>query len=82
MLNSYRAVIEEGKIKWLDVPPSVTSAEVIITVLSPVEDTKSLDSQAIKQKRKLGFMQGEMTLPDNIHWGDKQVQDLLNLPTS
>lgn len=75
MLNSYRAVIEEGKIKWLDTPPSVTSAQVIITVLSPVEN----DTSGVKQKRKLGFMQGEMTVPDDIHWGDEQVQDLFGV---
>lgn len=76
MLNSYRAVIEKGQIKWLDTPPAVTSAEMIITVLSPVENDTPIAIQAIKQKRKLGFMQGEMTIPDDIHWGDKQVQDL------
>lgn len=75
MLNSYRAVIEEGKIKWLDTPPSVTSAQVIITVLSPVEN----DTSGVKQKRKLGFMQGEMTVPDEIHWGDERVQDLFGV---
>lgn len=79
MLNSYRAVIEEGKIKWLDTPPSVTSAQVIVTVLSPVEKDTLEDTQGVKQKRKLGFMQGEMTVPDDIHWGDEQVQDLFGV---
>ncbi len=76
MLNSYRAVIEKGQIKWLDVPPSVTSAQVIITVLSPVDNNIDLEAQSAKPKRKLGFMQGEMTLPEDIHWGDEQVQDM------
>ncbi|WP_201586591.1 hypothetical protein [Psychrobacter jeotgali] len=79
MLNSYRAVIEEGKIKWLDTPPLVTSAQVIVTVLSPVEKDTSEDTQGVKQKRKLGFMQGEMTVPDDIHWGDERVQDLFGV---
>ncbi|WP_367106245.1 hypothetical protein [uncultured Psychrobacter sp.] len=79
MLNSYRAVIEQGKIKWLDTPPSVTSAQVIITVLSSIENNTSEDTQGVQQKRKLGFMQGEMTVPDDIHWGDEQVQDLFGV---
>lgn len=79
MLNSYRAVIEEGKIKWLDTPPSLNSAQVIVTVLSPVKKDTSADTQDVKQKRKLGFMQGEMKVPDDIHWGDEQVQDLFGV---
>ncbi len=26
-----------------------------------------------KRVRKLGFMRGEITVPDDIHWGDKEI---------
>lgn len=79
MLNSYRAIIEKGRIKWLDVPPPATSTQVIITVLSS-EDSETLNlSQTSSRKRKLGFMKDEMTVPDDTHWGDDQVQDMFGV---
>lgn len=79
MLNSYRAIIEKGQIKWLDIPPPATSTQVIITVLSST-DIEDLDhAQTSKKNRKLGFMQGEMTIPDDVYWGDDQVQDIFGI---
>ena len=60
-------------------PLSVTSAQVVITVLSAVDNEMNMETQLVKPKRKLGFMQGEMIVPEDIHWGDKQVQDMFNL---
>lgn len=75
MLKSYEAVIEENQIKWLGTPPKVTSARVIITVLSTDNDQSSVSHHEPKN-RQLGFMQGEMTLPEDIHWGDEQISKL------
>ncbi|WP_315043161.1 hypothetical protein ACGTJS_10190 [Faucicola mancuniensis] len=30
--------------------------------------------QMFVNKRKLGFMQGEGVVPDDIHWGDDEIQ--------
>ena len=30
--------------------------------------------QIFVNKRKLGFMQGEGVVPDDIHWGDDEIQ--------
>lgn len=79
MLKSYEAVIEENQIKWLGTPPQMTSARVIITVLSTdnEDEIASVRCKTKLKKRQLGFMQGEMTLPEDIHWGD-QISKLFN----
>ncbi|HAS50840.1 MAG TPA: hypothetical protein DCS21_03535 [Gammaproteobacteria bacterium] len=33
MFNSYEAIYEKGSLKWLDDPPQINSARVIVTVL-------------------------------------------------
>ncbi|HEY9703094.1 MAG TPA: hypothetical protein V6C58_11645 [Allocoleopsis sp.] len=33
MLKSYEAIYENGQVKWLDAPPEISSARIIITVL-------------------------------------------------
>ncbi len=79
MLQSYQAIMEQGNLKWLDTPPPVNNARVIVTVLpeeiNPVESVK----EYANGERKLGFMQGEMTIPDDIHWGDDEVQKLFGI---
>lgn len=75
MPNSYKAIIENGQIKWLDTPPPETNAKVIVTVLAPVKTNTLDNTDSNPKKRQLGFMQGEMTLPDDINWGDDQIQD-------
>ena len=72
MPNSYQALLENGQIKWLETPPDVISAKVIITVLPPEEVALSEKKVGIKKKRQLDFMLGEMTVPDDIHWGDEE----------
>ena len=34
MLRSYKAIIEDGKIKWLGSEPEILKARVIVTILS------------------------------------------------
>ena len=34
MLRSYKAIIEDGKIKWLGSEPEISKAHVIVTILS------------------------------------------------
>ena len=33
MLQSYQAVIEQGQLKWLDTPPQMQNARLIVTFL-------------------------------------------------
>ena len=79
MSNSYQALLENGRIKWLETPPNVTSAKEIVTVLPPEQEALSEQKVGIKKKRKLGFMQGEMTVPDDIHWGDEEVREIFGV---
>ncbi len=66
MLQSYQAIMEQGHLKWLDTPPPVNNARVIVTVLSEeINPVKSVKKYA-NGERKLGFMQGEMTIPDDF----------------
>ena len=76
MSNSYQALLENGRIKWLETPPNVTSAKVIITVLQLEESALSEEKAGVKKKRQLGFMQGKMTVPDGIHWGDEEIKEM------
>ena len=34
MLRSYKAIIEDGKIKWLGSEPEISKARVIVTIIS------------------------------------------------
>ncbi len=84
MLQSYQAIMEQGHLKWLDTPPLVNHARVIVTVLpTETEDLTTYPTASVKKyangERKLGFMQGEMTIPDDIHWGDDEVQKLFGI---
>jgi hypothetical protein len=38
MLKSYEAIYENGRLKWLEAPPPVNSARIIVTIL---EETPS-----------------------------------------
>ena len=82
VLNSYKAILEKGQIKWLDTPPEINSARVIVTILpTEIELTNNTDITKISSNntRQLGFMQGEMSIPDDINWGDEQVQQLFGV---
>lgn len=79
MLHSYQAVLEEGQIKWIGTPPAVTSARVIVTVLPSEETALSSKKTGHNIKRQLGFMQGEMTIPDDINWGDEQIKEMFGV---
>lgn len=78
MLNSYQAIIENGHIKWLDRPPAVAKAKVIVTVLADTSP-ESINKHDANNERKLGFMQGEMTIPDDVYWGDEEVHKLFGV---
>lgn len=36
------------------------------------------NAQTLPNKRILGFMQGEGTIPDDIHWGDDEIQAMFD----
>ncbi len=39
MLQSYEAIYRNGKLEWLDTPPAIDEARVIVTVLHVAEET-------------------------------------------
>lgn len=47
MLKSYEAIYDHGQIRWLEAPPDVEEARVIITVLEP-----SATDSPVKAKRR------------------------------
>ena len=63
-------------------PPKMNSTRVIVTIL-PTENklTNNVDIRKATSSstRQLGFMQGEMSIPDDINWGDEQVQQLFGV---
>lgn len=78
MPYNYQAIIENSRIKWLDTPSpeAKAKAKVIVTVLAPVQTNSLVSANSNPKKCKLGLIQGGMTLPDDINWGDKQIQNL------
>jgi hypothetical protein len=40
MLNSYEAIYDHGKIQWIDQPPSLDKARVIVTVLPAANESE------------------------------------------
>lgn len=47
MLKSYEALYEHGRIRWLETPPDVVLARVIVTVLAePPADPATLPTRA------------------------------------
>lgn len=43
-------------------------------ILSKILTNEQISSTPTAPKRQLGFMKGEMTIPDDIHWGDEAVE--------
>lgn len=76
MPYNYKAIIENDRIKWLDTPSPEAKAKVIVTVLAPVKTNSLVSANSNPKKCKLVFIQGGMTLPDDINWGNKQIQNL------
>lgn len=40
--------------------------------------TPKTNTQNLSKERKLGFMQGEGVVPDDIHWGDEDIQAMFD----
>lgn len=61
MLKSYEAIYEDGQVKWLDPPPLIASARIIITVLAEVPGVTSEPSVlAASQLANLGGSQPDL----------------------
>lgn len=43
-------------------------------ILSKILTNEKVSSTSTTAKRQLGFMKGEITIPDDIHWGDEAVE--------
>ncbi|STZ09741.1 Uncharacterised protein [Moraxella caviae] len=65
------SVLHNGQVMWLDTPPQAQNAKVIITVVDEA-------LPKLTAKRQLGFMQGEMVLPDDINAYDDEVAKLFD----
>ncbi|MPR33697.1 DUF2281 domain-containing protein [Salmonirosea aquatica] len=59
MYTSISGVYENGKLTLLEAPPTQKKAKVIITF---IEDEDNITSQ-----RKLGGLEGKITLPDDFN---------------
>lgn len=81
MLQSYQAVIEQGQLKWLDTPPQVQNARLIVTLLP--DDLTQNYSQTYdlnkKGEKRFGFMQGQGDFPDDINKYDDEVAKLFGV---
>ena len=82
MLASYQAVLDHGQVIWLDTPPDLTHAKIIVTVLpnniSPDMDKDTYYLSKVGECR-LGFMRDEINVPDDINWGDDEVAKLFGI---
>lgn len=69
MLQTYEAILNNGQIHWIDVPPN-SNGRLHITF---IEHTKP------QIERKLGFMRGEIQMPDDINFADDEVAKLFGV---
>ena len=63
MMRSYEAVYEEGQLRWVDGPPDIASARVIVTVL---EETRSASSDEIRRTPPLSICGKGKTIGDLV----------------
>ena len=61
MLNTIKGVYDNGKITLAEEPPVKTKAEVIVTFLT------GENGEVKENKRKLGGLEGKVTLPDDFN---------------
>lgn len=76
MLKTYEAILNNGQLTWLDTPPTASHAKVFVTVMA---DDKPLQKE--QKERKLGFMRGEIHVPDDINQYDDEVAKLFGVDT-
>jgi hypothetical protein len=63
MLKSYEAIYDHGQIRWLETPPDVDEARVIVTVLpAQVAETTA----APRRRRPPEKLKGSITIAGNI----------------
>ncbi len=58
MLKSYEAIYENGQVKWLTEQPDVTTARVIVTVLTEVPSEVESPSKAHQAAHSLAQLGG------------------------
>lgn len=73
MLQAYEAVIDNGKINWLDTPPNLDNQKVAVIIL-PTQST-----QPSPKQRKIGSLAGKATFPDDINKYDDEVAQLFGV---
>jgi len=61
MLFTIKGYYDDGKITLQEIPPVKTKTEVMVTFLT--DD----GTENIQPKRKLGGLEGKVTLPDNFN---------------
>jgi hypothetical protein len=50
MAKSYQAVYEQGQLRWLDTPPNVQKARVLVTILDADSRTETPRAKQIRQR--------------------------------
>ena len=64
MLKSYEAIYDHGEIRWLETPPDVEKARVIVTVLPSL--TADAEAKTPKRHRPPEKLKGSMKITGDI----------------
>lgn len=64
MLKSYEAIYDHGQIHWLDTPPDVEEARIIVTVL-PAQVART-EAKTPKRRRPPEKLKGSMKITGDI----------------
>ena len=81
MLKSYEALLDHGQIRWLESPPDLELARLIVTVLPSPPDIQAVHSTAEVDQllartagawcaRKIKDVKARMTRQRQADWGD------------
>ncbi|MEM8504843.1 MAG: hypothetical protein AAF716_17015 [Cyanobacteria bacterium P01_D01_bin.1] len=66
MLKSYEAIYENGKVKWLNEQPTLSSARIIVTVLDDLLPDSWSPSPSAQSVRQFGQFRGQIQIADDF----------------
>lgn len=72
----YKGTYKNGKFIWDDIPPNLDDPqqEFNVIFLQKKQSTETGRYNLSKDgEKRIGFMQGECTVPDDIHWSDDEI---------
>jgi hypothetical protein len=64
MLKSYEAIYDHGQIRWLETPPDVEEARIIVTVLPP--QAIGPEATTLKRRHPPEKLKGSMKISGDI----------------